>query len=60
MVESLERPTEPISEEPSFVPIPEEPTPVPVREEPRPAPVREHLTMKALLEAGVHFGHQTP
>ena len=22
-------------------------------------PVREHLTMKALLEAGVHFGHQT-
>ena len=25
-----------------------------------PAPfVREHLTMKALLEAGVHFGHQT-
>ena len=27
---------------------------------PAPAPyVREHLTMKALLEAGVHFGHQT-
>ena len=27
---------------------------------PPPAPpVREHLTMKALLEAGVHFGHQT-
>ena len=26
---------------------------------PPPPPVREHLTMKALLEAGVHFGHQT-
>ena len=26
---------------------------------PAPPPVREHLTMKALLEAGVHFGHQT-
>ena len=26
---------------------------------PPPSPVREHLTMKALLEAGVHFGHQT-
>ena len=33
------------------------PLPAPV---PAPAPyVREHLTMKALLEAGVHFGHQT-
>ena len=28
-------------------------------EESRPAPVREPLTMKSLLEAGVHFGHQT-
>ena len=27
--------------------------------EPRPAPAREPLTMKSLLEAGVHFGHQT-
>ena len=27
--------------------------------EPSPAPVREPLTMKSLLEAGVHFGHQT-
>ena len=27
--------------------------------EPRPAPIREPLTMKSLLEAGVHFGHQT-
>ena len=37
------------------------PAPVAVVEEPRPAPpqVREHLTMKSLLEAGVHFGHQT-
>ncbi len=33
------------------------PAPAPA---PGPAPyVREHLTMKALLEAGVHFGHQT-
>jgi len=33
------------------------PAPAPA---PAPAPyVREHLTMKALLEAGVHFGHQT-
>ena len=33
------------------------PAPAPA---PTPAPfVREHLTMKALLEAGVHFGHQT-
>ena len=27
--------------------------------ESRPAPAREALTMKSLLEAGVHFGHQT-
>ena len=27
--------------------------------EPRPATAREPLTMKSLLEAGVHFGHQT-
>ncbi len=27
--------------------------------EPAPAPIREPLTMKSLLEAGVHFGHQT-
>ena len=27
--------------------------------EPQPVPVREPLTMKSLLEAGVHFGHQT-
>ena len=65
MVESLELPEEPTSEEPQAteaVPVPAtavatEPAPAP---EPVPAPpVREHLTMKALLEAGVHFGHQT-
>jgi small subunit ribosomal protein S2 len=35
---------------------------VPAEEQPileRPAPSREPLTMKSLLEAGVHFGHQT-
>ena len=35
------------------------PAPKPVAAAPPPPPVREHLTMKALLEAGVHFGHQT-
>lgn len=45
MVQSLERPVEP-----GLAPLPVEP---------RPAPSREPLTMKALLEAGVHFGHQT-
>ncbi len=63
MVESLERPATPAPEEPRSAPVAEEPRPVPVAKEPRPAPppapVREHLTMKALLEAGVHFGHQT-
>ncbi len=59
MVESLERLAEPIPEEPSTTPIAEEPTAAAIPEEPRPAPIREHLTMKALLEAGVHFGHQT-
>ena len=69
MVESLDMPVVPAPEGPSPVPIVEEsrpapvaeaPRPAPVAEEPRPAPrVREHLTMKALLEAGVHFGHQT-
>ena len=47
MVESLERPAEPVAVEPRPAPAP------------APPPVREHLTMKALLEAGVHFGHQT-
>ena len=35
---------------------PAEPTPPPAPPVP---PVRENLTMKSLLEAGVHFGHQT-
>ena len=42
--------------------LPEETSPEPsVKEEaPKPTPeVAEPLTMKALLEAGVHFGHQT-
>ncbi|MEE8466090.1 MAG: 30S ribosomal protein S2 [Dehalococcoidia bacterium] len=70
MVEPQEQPTAPVPEEPTPAPVAEEPSPAPVAvapppppvaEEPRPAPapVREHLTMKALLEAGVHFGHQT-
>jgi len=58
--------------EPTPAPTPEpvaavavapEPAPVPAAPPAPPAPqqppVREHLTMKALLEAGVHFGHQT-
>jgi len=55
--------------EPTPAPTPEpvaavavapEPAPVPAaRPAPQQPPVREHLTMKALLEAGVHFGHQT-
>jgi len=57
MVESLENLAEPLGEAPiREAPIAEAPRPAP---EPRPAPMREHLTMKALLEAGVHFGHQT-
>ncbi len=45
-------------------PAPEPAGGVAVAEAPAPTPapapfVREHLTMKALLEAGVHFGHQT-
>ena len=51
MVESLERPAETVAAEPK----PAEPRPAP----PPAPPVREHLTMKVLLEAGVHFGHQT-
>ena len=69
MVESLELPEDPTPEEPQATAaapalataVATEPAPAP---EPVPAPppaplVREHLTMKALLEAGVHFGHQT-
>ena len=52
MVESLERPAVPSAPVAQAAPA----------AAPRPAPAlpgREHLTMKALLEAGVHFGHQT-
>ena len=69
MVESLELPEEPTPEEPQAteaVPVPATavatepaPAPEPVPAPPPAPPVREHLTMKALLEAGVHFGHQT-
>ena len=50
MVQGVEVPSEERS-----APVEEHPAPI----EDRPAPVREHLTMKSLLEAGVHFGHQT-
>ena len=56
MVQSLEQPAEQGSA-PEIAPkIPEVVEQAVV---PRPAPVREPLTMKSLLEAGVHFGHQT-
>jgi len=60
MVQSLEQPAEPQSA-PKVTPT-VEPRIEAVAEQavvPRPAPVREPLTMKSLLEAGVHFGHQT-
>ena len=68
MVESQDLPVEPAAETPqapqaapaaavATEPAPAAPAPAPAAP---PAPqVREHLTMKALLEAGVHFGHQT-
>ncbi len=69
MVESLDLPEESVAEipqepqaaaavatEPNPAPAPE---PAPAPAAPATPPVREHLTMKALLEAGVHFGHQT-
>ena len=68
MVESLDLPEEPAAEAPQPAPTPAPEPAVAVATAPEPAPppappaappVREHLTMKALLEAGVHFGHQT-
>ena len=67
MVEQLGQPEEAGSPEPVQETAPVQAAPPPqaaaVEEAPAPAPVpphaREHLTMKALLEAGVHFGHQT-
>ena len=66
MVESQGLSEEPKAEEPTAEVLQAPPAPAAaVATEPVPAappappPVREHLTMKALLEAGVHFGHQT-
>ena len=65
MVESLDLPEEPTVEAPQSAPAtavaaaPEPTAPEPTPVDPAAPPVREHLTMKALLEAGVHFGHQT-
>ena len=67
MVEQLGQPEEAGSPEPvqetAPVQAPAPPQATAVEEAPAPAPVpppaREPLTMKALLEAGVHFGHQT-
>jgi len=74
MVESQDLPVEPAAETPqapqaapaaavATEPAPAAPAPAPAAPPAPPAPpapqVREHLTMKALLEAGVHFGHQT-
>jgi len=71
MVESQDLPVEPAAETPqapqaapaaavATEPAPAAPAPAPAALPAPPAPqVREHLTMKALLEAGVHFGHQT-
>jgi len=66
MVESLNLPEQPVAAEPipaeavATAPKPPEPRSSDIRPpEPRPAQTREPLTMKALLEAGVHFGHQT-
>ena len=56
MVESLERPTGAETTE-TAVAEPQAVQPAPA--EPRPVTQREPITMKALLEAGVHFGHQT-
>ena len=58
MVESLERPVE--STTAVAEPRVGEVRPAELRPaEPRPVTQREPITMKALLEAGVHFGHQT-
>jgi small subunit ribosomal protein S2 len=60
MVESLDLPEEPTVETPQLAPATAVATaPEPTPADPAAPPVREHLTMKALLEAGVHFGHQT-
>ena len=56
MVQSVDNPATQGTITPTPTPNPVAPAPV------TPAPVtphREPLTMKSLLEAGVHFGHQT-
>ncbi len=55
MVESLERPVQAETSESAAVAVAAAERPP----EPRPQQQREPITMKALLEAGVHFGHQT-
>ena len=66
MVESLDLPEEQAVETPQTNPVPPlEPATAtvtvsePIQAAPAAPPLRENLTMKALLEAGVHFGHQT-
>ena len=66
MVESLDLPEEQAVETPQTNPVPPlEPATAtatvsePIQDAPAAPPLRENLTMKALLEAGVHFGHQT-
>ena len=59
MVQSVDNPATQGTIAPTFIPAP---TPIPAPNPVTPAPVtphREPLTMKSLLEAGVHFGHQT-
>ena len=58
MVEPLDLPEEPQSAPEPTTAVATAPEP-PTSDAPAAPPVRESLTMKALLEAGVHFGHQT-
>ena len=48
-----------VAEAPEPAPAPEERPPRPAPERPPQPTGREPINMKALLEAGVHFGHQT-
>ena len=62
MVESLDLPEEIVESAASQSPEPATAVatvPESSQDAPPAPPVRDHLTMKALLEAGVHFGHQT-
>ena len=42
-----------------MVQAPQRPAPAPAAAAPPAAPPLEPITMKSLLESGVHFGHQT-